>query len=158
MEDAEIMQIARFQKYLSSLRKVAGWSAEGFAERLGVTRQTIINLESRTTQMTKIQYLAIRVVIITEVDRSKNETLGRLLSLVDRSEMEEADDNRLIQSIDEAASSVSRRAGSKAASKAIEKSDTLMRSLSDFTVGFVAATAAAAAAVALSLFWGKDDK
>ncbi len=44
-------QIKRLQDNLSSIRKIAGWSAEVFGEKLGVTKQTISNLENQKTPM-----------------------------------------------------------------------------------------------------------
>ena len=38
-------EIERMQKYLQLIRRAVGWSAEEFGERIGVTRQTINNIE-----------------------------------------------------------------------------------------------------------------
>lgn len=38
-------EIERMQKYLLLIRRTVGWSAEEFCERIGVTRQTINNIE-----------------------------------------------------------------------------------------------------------------
>ena len=39
-------QINRLQKNLSSIRKIAGWTAEVLGNKIGVTKQTISNLDS----------------------------------------------------------------------------------------------------------------
>ena len=58
----EDIKITRLQDNLSSLRKLAGWTAEGLGNQLGVTKQTISNLETKKTPMNKMQYIAIRAV------------------------------------------------------------------------------------------------
>ena len=39
-------QIRRLQQNLSSIRKIAGWTAEILGEKIGVTKQTISNIEN----------------------------------------------------------------------------------------------------------------
>ena len=53
-------EIERLQKYLLLVRRTVGWSAEEFGERIGVTRQTINNLEAGRNKLTKTQYIAMR--------------------------------------------------------------------------------------------------
>jgi len=55
-------QIKRLQQNLSSIRKIAGWTAEVLGEKIGVTKQTISNLENRKSAMNFTQYIAIRSV------------------------------------------------------------------------------------------------
>ena len=57
MDKVTAERITRMQKSLSTLRKVAGWSAEEFAKELDVTRQTVVNLESGKTEMTKVEFV-----------------------------------------------------------------------------------------------------
>lgn len=40
-------EIERLQEHLLLIRRAVGWTAEEFGERIGVTRQTINNLEAR---------------------------------------------------------------------------------------------------------------
>ena len=47
--------IGVMQKHLQVLRKISGWTAEDLGQRLGVTKQTISNLENRKVDMTKAQ-------------------------------------------------------------------------------------------------------
>ena len=54
---------ARFQKYLTLIRKVVGWSEEELGESIGVTRQTINNIEKERSSLTKTQYIAIRAIL-----------------------------------------------------------------------------------------------
>ena len=109
-------KISRFQTSLSTLRKVAGWSAEELGNKLDLTRQSIMNLETGQTKMSKIQYIAFRAVFMDEILEGKNEALGRLLeTMVDNDETTDEDRGRLKGAVDDAVSSVGRRTGSKAA-------------------------------------------
>ena len=76
-------EIENLQKYLLLIRRCVGWSAVEFGDRIGVTRQTINNLEtaykkdapnSKKTVMSKTQYLAIRKVLDDEIARSPDDT------------------------------------------------------------------------------------
>lgn len=74
-------QIARLQKNLCALRRIAGWTMEGLGKRIGVTKQTISNLENpnKKSTMTLTQYLAIRSVLDYEaaqrLEKDRNDTL-----------------------------------------------------------------------------------
>lgn len=68
-------QIACLQKNLSAIRKIAGWTAEQLGEKIGVTKQTISNLENGKTPMTLTQYIAIRTVIDYEIQTNKDNTV-----------------------------------------------------------------------------------
>lgn len=59
------------QKKLRLIRGCAGWSAKEFGEKIGVTRQTINNLEAdpQRATLSKTQYLAIRYVLQEEIAR-----------------------------------------------------------------------------------------
>ncbi len=63
------------QKNLSAIRKIAGWTAEQLGEKIGVTKQTISNLENGKTPMTLTQYIAIRSVIDFEIQTNKENTV-----------------------------------------------------------------------------------
>lgn len=112
-------QVSRFQDSLSTLRKVAGWSAEELGELLDVTRQTIVNLETGQTKMTKIQYMAIRLAFEAEAQDNSHKTLSNLITiLVDSDDLDREHRDTLKQTVDTAASGVGRRAGASAAGKA----------------------------------------
>lgn len=98
-------QIARLQKNLSALRRIAGWTMEELGDRIGVTKQTISNLENpnKKSTMTLTQYLAIRSVLDYEaaqrLEKDKTDTL-LLLAIrkvldedLDEDVLEEAEDN-----------------------------------------------------------------
>ena len=56
------IQIQIMQDNLCDLRKVAGWTAETLAGKLGITKQTISNLENQKVKLSRIQYIAIRAI------------------------------------------------------------------------------------------------
>ena len=67
-------EIELFQKYLLLIRRTVGWSADEFGDRIGVTRQTINNLESGRNKLTKTQYIAMRSVLDAEIVSFPDET------------------------------------------------------------------------------------
>lgn len=76
-------QIVRLQKNLSSIRKIAGWTAEQLGEKIGVTKQTISNLENEKTPMTLTQYIAIRTIIDYEIQSNEeNEILPKVVEVL----------------------------------------------------------------------------
>jgi len=71
------------QKYLIILRKIAGWTTEDLGRRIGVTKQTISNLENNKVSMTKTQYLALRTIFEYEIRIvNDNSVLRRAMSLL----------------------------------------------------------------------------
>lgn len=67
MKNYSEKEISRLQDNLLTIRKAGGWSAEEFGEMIGVTKQTISNLENKKTPMSKTQYIAIRAVLDYEM-------------------------------------------------------------------------------------------
>ena len=58
-------ELIRFQQYMLLIRKAAGWTGEEFGNLIGVTRQTINNLEKNNRdkfKLNKTQYIAMRSV------------------------------------------------------------------------------------------------
>lgn len=77
------IQIKKLQQNLSSIRKIAGWTAETLGEKIGVTKQTISNLENQKTPMNFTQYIAIRSVLDYEIENNKeNGVLHKVLMLL----------------------------------------------------------------------------
>lgn len=74
------MQI--MQDNLCELRKIAGWTAETLAGKLGITKQTISNLENSKVKLSRIQYIAIRAVFECEVAANSNNTTLRKIMRV----------------------------------------------------------------------------
>ena len=70
-------EIIRFQKYMLLIRRTVGWTAEEFGEKIGVTRQTINNLEKNNRdkfKLNKTQYIAMRSVLDAEMSKYPDET------------------------------------------------------------------------------------
>lgn len=65
----------RVYKNLSAVRKIAGWTSEQLGEKIGVTKQTISNLENEKTKMTLTQYIAIRSIIDYEIQTNKENSV-----------------------------------------------------------------------------------
>lgn len=95
-------EIERLQQYFLLIRRCVGWTAAEFGERIGVTRQTINNLESNNTEkfrMSKTQYLAIRKVLDDEISSSPDDTkmLQTILEiLVDHPSSYKAEDREIV--------------------------------------------------------------
>lgn len=67
-------EIQRMQDNLLLIRRTVGWTAEAFGDQIGVTRQTINNIESGRNKLTKTQYIAMRSVIEAEMVKHPDET------------------------------------------------------------------------------------
>ena len=80
MGTGELLEIKKLQHNLSSLRNLAGWTAEDLGRKVGVTKQTVSNLENCRTSMSKIQYIAIRTIL--DYEARSNQNLARALHLV----------------------------------------------------------------------------
>lgn len=67
-------EIQRFQDSLLLIRRTVGWTAEEFGEKIGVTRQTINNLEGKKVPLNKTVYIAMRSVLDNEIKIYPNDT------------------------------------------------------------------------------------
>lgn len=67
-------EIQRMQDNLLLIRRAIGWTAVEFGDQIGVTRQTINNIESGRNKLTKTQYIAMRSVIDAEIVKHPDET------------------------------------------------------------------------------------
>jgi len=67
-------EIIRMQENLLLIRRTVGWTAEDFGERIGVTRQTINNIENGRNKLTKTQYIAMRSVLDAEIAQAPEDT------------------------------------------------------------------------------------
>ena len=63
--------VRKLQVNLGTIRKIAGWTAQDLGEKIGVTKQTISNLENQKTEMSLTQYIAIRTVLDYEIENNK---------------------------------------------------------------------------------------
>jgi len=76
-------QVQLLQQNLATIRKIAGWTAEQLAEKIGVTKQTISNLETGRTSMNLTQYIAIRTILDHEIETNKeNQVLPQAITIL----------------------------------------------------------------------------
>ena len=66
--------IERLNAVLGLARQSLGWSTERLASEIGVTRQTINNLESGRGRLPKTQYMALRCLFDDEMENHPDET------------------------------------------------------------------------------------
>lgn len=91
-------EIARLQDNLLLIRQAGSWSAEEFGEMIGVTKQTISNLENKKTVMSKTQYIAIRAVLDYEIaERKDDQVLASTVNLCLNKENLSEDDRKKAQ-------------------------------------------------------------
>lgn len=77
------VDIQIMQDNLCELRKIAGWTAETLGGKLGITKQTISNLENQKVKLSRVQYIAIRSVFECEVAMSRdNTTLRKVMGVL----------------------------------------------------------------------------
>lgn len=81
-------EIERLQENLAVIRKAGGWSCEKFGEFLGLSKQSICNLERKTVHMSKAQYIAIRAILDYEM---KENDLDDVLRITVKTFMESRD-------------------------------------------------------------------
>lgn len=91
--------IKRLQNSIKALRSVAGWSAQELSDMLGVTKQTMSNLENGKTPMSKIQSIAITALF--EAEAAKNSNLKILMeSMLDVNRLNKDDLNEILEEIE----------------------------------------------------------
>lgn len=100
-------EIELLQNNLALIRKAGGWSAEEFGDMIGVTKQTISNLENKKTPMSKTQYIAIRSVLDFEIAERKDDAiLSSTVNLCLNSEGLSEDDIKKAQAFVEGAAKI----------------------------------------------------
>ena len=67
-------QIKLLQENLRSIRQIAGWTAQVLGEKIGVTKQTISDLENIKRPMNLTQYLALRSILDEEIKSNSDNT------------------------------------------------------------------------------------
>ena len=83
MEQTSERAISLLQDNLSVIRKVAGWTTEDMGCRIGVTKQTISNIENKKTKLTLTQYIAIRAVLDYEIQsNTENVALAQVVDVL----------------------------------------------------------------------------
>lgn len=83
MSTKQVIQINRLQENLPAIRKIAGWRAVDLGALLGVTKQSISNLETQKSKITLMQYVAIRHMIDYQIQKQPdNKALAQIVPLL----------------------------------------------------------------------------
>ena len=98
-KDETKQAIYLLQSNMKPIRQIANWTAQQLGEKIGVSKQTISNLENMKTPMSLTQYIAIRTILDYEIRTNKdNCVLPDIVSvLLDREEEPTEEDNAIIQ-------------------------------------------------------------
>lgn len=135
--------ISKLQDSLIIIRNIFGWSAEDLGNKIGVSKQTISNIERKNTKLTLTQYIAIRSVIDYEIANSpEQEDLSDTVSIlldIDDSNLSEEDIKKNQESM--------KLISSAAAGGQMQKKE-LSFAVKSLIVGVTAATTAVAGYVA----------
>lgn len=65
-------EVERFENIFPLIKRIVGWSADTFGKKIGVSRQTINNLEKKKYKLPKPTYVAMRYVLDEEIDIHKD--------------------------------------------------------------------------------------
>lgn len=91
------------QDNLKSIREILNWTSEDLGNLIGVTKQTISNLETKNSKLTKLHYIAIRTVVDFEIEQLKSADSDRaeraemLLEVLSKAEEENLDFDEISQ-------------------------------------------------------------
>lgn len=91
------------QDNLKSIREILNWTSEDLGNLIGVTKQTISNLETKNSKLTKLHYIAIRTVVDFEIEKLKSTDSDRakraemLLEVLSKAEAEDLDFDEISQ-------------------------------------------------------------
>ena len=91
------------QDNLKSIREILNWTSEDLGNLIGVTKQTISNLETKNSKLTKLHYIAIRTVVDFEIEQLKAADSDRakraemLLEVLSKAEAENLDFDEISQ-------------------------------------------------------------
>ena len=93
---------AILQNNLKDIRLILNWTSSDLGNLIGVTKQTISNLEKQNNRLTKLHYIALRTVIDFEIenlkmtDKDRADRAELLLNFFDESEKYAVSENRSI--------------------------------------------------------------
>ena len=91
------------QNNLKSIREILSWTSADLGDLIGVTKQTISNLETKNSKLTKLHYIAIRTVVDFEIEKLKSTDSDRekraemLLEVLSKAEEENMDFDEISQ-------------------------------------------------------------
>lgn len=101
MNEMTQARIDFLQEHLPAIRKLFGWSATVLGNKIGVTKQTISNLENKKTEMTKTQYIAVRAVMEYEIRNGNDSTylLEIAAALLDLDSLSDIEQKRISEAL-----------------------------------------------------------
>lgn len=102
--------INNMQKNLRLVRHAAGWSAQELGELIGVTRQTINNIENHKTPMSTTQYVALCAMLDIRINEKPDlkYVIEAVLKMTDKDDLKIKDsNNELLTSNEKNGNSVS---------------------------------------------------
>lgn len=116
---------AILQNNLKAIRVILNWTSSDLSNLIGVTKQTISNLEKNNSRLTKLHYIALRTVIDFEIenlkktDRDRADRAEMLLNFFDESEKYAVSENKSLdfEQISEVSSLIAATSTVKLASK-----------------------------------------
>jgi DNA-binding XRE family transcriptional regulator len=83
MKNEQDTRLERLQDNLPAIRKIAGWRAVDLGNLLGITKQSVSNLETRKSKITLMQYIAIRHMIDFQIAaHPENTALAHVVPLL----------------------------------------------------------------------------
>ncbi len=88
------------QNNLKAIREILNWTSSDLSNLIGVTKQTISNIETQKSRLTKLHYIALRTVIDFEIenlkktDRDRADRAEMLLNFFDESEKYAVSENK----------------------------------------------------------------
>ena len=91
------------QDNLKSIREILNWTSADLGDLIGVTKQTISNLETKNSKLTKLHYISIRTVVDFEIEKLKSTDSDRaeracmLLEVLSKAEEENLDFDEISQ-------------------------------------------------------------
>ena len=91
------------QDNLKSIREILNWTSADLGDLIGVTKQTISNLDTKNSKLTKLHYIAIRTVVDFEIEKLKSTDSDRaeracmLLEVLSKAEEENLDFDEISQ-------------------------------------------------------------
>lgn len=111
--------IERFREDLPIIRAFAGWSLEGLAKMLGVSRATATHLESKPGTMKTIHVYAINYLIAREM--ITNQALSACIDILRRDNVGAFSISRktLVKKVDELKKTIGKKKGTKQLKEAL---------------------------------------
>lgn len=83
LKNEQNIRLKRLQENLPVIRKIARWRAVDLGNLLGITKQSVSNLETHKSKITLMQYIAIRHMLDFQVSsHPENTALAKIVPLL----------------------------------------------------------------------------